>query len=130
MMKLTVMLWVMFAVFLGSHQVEAGEVRIVDAVARTEIGFFSDSYLFEVSLEHADEGPEHYADRWEVWTPDGKTLLETRVLRHPHVEEQPVTRSLSGVDIPEGVKQVVIRAHDTKHGDSPNTLLVTLPEPK
>jgi hypothetical protein len=45
-------------------------------------------YRFSVTVRHADEGWDHYADRWEVLTSDG-TLLATRTLYHPHVNEQP-----------------------------------------
>jgi hypothetical protein len=70
---------------------------------------------FEVTLRHADAGWEHYADRFEVLAPDG-SLLATRVLRHPHVDEQPVTRELVGARVPEGIDRVRIRAHDSQHG--------------
>jgi hypothetical protein len=43
-------------------------------------------------------------------------VLGTRTLYHPHVEEQPLTRSLSGVRIPDGVTSVIVRAHDLEHG--------------
>jgi hypothetical protein len=70
---------------------------------------------FDVTLKHADAGWDHYADKWDVVTPDG-TLLGTRVLLHPHVNEQPFTRSLGNVRIPDGISHVVIRAHDSQHG--------------
>ncbi len=73
------------------------------------------SYRFTVTVRHDDEGWEHYADRWEVRTPDGE-VLATRVLRHPHVNEQPFTRTLPGVRIPESVHEVVVRARDSEHG--------------
>ena len=73
------------------------------------------SYIFSVTVIHADEGWDHYADRWEVVTLDGK-ILGTRVLLHPHVGEQPFTRSLAGVEIPEGINKVIIRARDSVHG--------------
>jgi hypothetical protein len=69
---------------------------------------------FVVSVRHADEGWQHYADRYEVLAPDG-SVLATRVLRHPHVTEQPVTRELEGVVIPAGVSRVKVRAHDLVH---------------
>ena len=47
--------------------------------------------------------------------PDG-TVLGTRVLVHPHETEQPFTRSLGGVEIPETVAEVTLRAHDSVHG--------------
>ena len=83
-------------------------------------------YRIEVTVRHADEGWEHYADRWEVLSPDG-TVLATRVLRHPHVEEQPFTRSLSGVRIPEGIDEIIVRAHDSRDGYGGRSLRVKLP---
>lgn len=81
---------------------------------------------FSVTLEHADEGWEHYADQWEVVAPDG-TVLGTRVLAHPHVREQPFTRSLSKVSVPDGVKEVTVRARDSVHGYGGKEKLVSLP---
>lgn len=81
---------------------------------------------FSATLRHADEGWEHYADAWEVLDPAGK-VLATRVLVHPHVEEQPFTRSLSGVEIPAKVKEVTVRAHDSVHGYGGRTQTVQLP---
>lgn len=83
-------------------------------------------YRFSVTVRHADEGWDHYADRWEVLDPDG-TLLGTRTLYHPHVNEQPFTRELSGVSIPADISTVVVRAHDAVHGFSGVTQTVTLP---
>ncbi len=100
----------------------AGNVEIVDAVAERS----SDSWRFSVTLRHADDGWNHYADLWQVFAPDG-TLLGERVLAHPHVNEQPFTRSLSGVAIPEGVSEVIIRARDTVHGTSPDEFRIDLP---
>ncbi len=73
------------------------------------------SYRFNVSVLHADTGWSHYADRWEVVAPDG-AVLATRVLHHPHVGEQPFTRGLGGVRIPEGMTSVAVRARDSVHG--------------
>jgi len=73
-----------------------------------------ESDVTAVTLRHADEGWEHYADRWEVLSLDGK-VLATRTLFHPHVNEQPFTRSLSGVSVPAGTPAVRIRSHDKMH---------------
>lgn len=74
-----------------------------------------DGWTFAVTVRHADTGWEHYADGWTVFAPDG-TELGYRKLVHPHETEQPFTRSLSGVNIPEDVAQVTVRAHDNVHG--------------
>ena len=100
----------------------AGEVEIVVAAARQEA---DGTYRFSVTLRHADTGWDHYADKWDVVAPDG-TVLGTRVLLHPHEDEQPFTRSLSGVRVPKGVKRVTIRAHDKVHGYAGRTLTADL----
>ena len=90
----------------------AGEADVVDIRVRAE---GEGRWRFDVSVEHADAGWDHYADRWEVLDLDGR-ILGTRVLLHPHDKEQPFTRSLGGVEIPAGVTKVRLRAHDSVHG--------------
>ena len=78
----------------------------------------SDTWIFDVTIQHPDTGWDDYADGWNLVTTDGeilKTNLDspfTRLLTHPHVDEQPFTRSQSGIVIPEGVTQINVRAHD------------------
>jgi len=84
-------------------------------------------YSFGVTVRHADEGWEHYADAWEVVAPDGM-VLGTRTLYHPHVGEQPFTRSLSGVQVPAGITEVIVRAHDKVHGLGGKEFRVNLPK--
>jgi hypothetical protein len=81
---------------------------------------------FSVTVQHADEGWDHYADRWEVLDTEGE-VIAVRVLRHPHVDEQPFTRSLAGVKIPREVSRVVVRAHDSVHGYGGAELTVDVP---
>lgn len=85
----------------------------------------SNGWRFDVTILHPDSGWDHYADGWSVNTPDGKELGH-RTLAHPHVNEQPFTRSLSGVQIPNGLTEVVIRAHDSVDGWSDTTYLLKL----
>ncbi|WP_244313627.1 hypothetical protein [Stappia sediminis] len=108
---------------IGAGSAAAGEADIVDAKAtRTGEGV----WRFDVTVSHADEGWEHYADRFDIIAPDGIVLGE-RILLHPHVTEQPFTRSLTGVQIPEGVTFVEIRANDKVHGLGGKTLKLDLP---
>jgi len=78
-----------------------------------------------VTLKHGDTGWEHYTDGWRVVDGDGNKLGE-RVLYHPHVDEQPFTRGLRSVKVPEGITTVYIEAHDKVHGWTPNRLKVDL----
>lgn len=113
---LTTMLLLMFAV-----PAMAGEADVVGAEARQR----GDRWTFSVSVRHADTGWDHYADRWDVVAPDG-TVLGSRTLLHPHVDEQPFTRSLSAVAIPL-LRYVTIRAHDKVHGYGGKELMLALP---
>jgi hypothetical protein len=101
--------------------VSGGEVEIVNVEV-----VCSSSCTFSVTLKHGDEGWDHYANQWDVMLMDG-TLLKSRVLYHPHVDEQPFTRSLSGVKIPAGTSRVKIRAKDLKHGYSSKEYTVQIP---
>lgn len=83
-------------------------------------------WRFDVSVRHGDTGWDHYADKWDVVAPDG-TVLATRVLLHPHETEQPFTRSLGGVSIPDGIAAVIVRAHDKVHGYGGAEMSVNLP---
>lgn len=90
------------------------------------------TWTFHVTVRHPDTGWEDYADGWDVVTPDGQVLKPdldskfTRTLLHPHVEEQPFTRSQSGITIPEGVTQVRVRAHDLVAGFGGQEVVVDL----
>lgn len=73
------------------------------------------SWSFDVTIRHNDQGWNHYADKWIIVSPDTGEIYGERVLAHPHDNEQPFTRSLSGVIIPEGIT-VEVRAKCTLHG--------------
>lgn len=83
------------------------------------------TWRFDVTLSHGDTGWDHYADAWRVLDPQGNEL-GLRNLAHPHVNEQPFTRSLSGVQIPEGVTEVNIQARDNVSGWGPTLKRVKL----
>ncbi len=101
----------------------AGEADVVGVeVSKESAG----SYRFDVTVAHGDEGWDHYADAWDVVAPDG-TVLGTRVLLHPHENEQPFTRSLGGVAIPDGITEVTLRAKDNVHEYGGAEVTVALP---
>ncbi len=108
------------ALVMAAGPVLAGEAEVVEATATKSGG----GWRFDVTIAHGDTGWDHYADGWAVLLEDG-TELGYRVLAHPHVSEQPFTRSLSGVIVPEGVNEVFIRADDSVHGEA--TALFAVP---
>ena len=102
--------------------VHAGEADVIDvSVTQTAENVFS----FSVTVRHDDTGWDHYANKWDVVAPDGK-VLGIRTLHHPHENEQPFTRSLSGVQIPQNIHEVTIRAHDSVHQYGGKTVTVNI----
>nr|WP_199190408.1 hypothetical protein [Nitratireductor sp. StC3] len=112
------------ALLAAAGPAHAGEadVTAVDISPRAD-----GTYRFDVTVRHADTGWDHYADRWEVVGEDG-AVLATRVLAHPHVDEQPFTRSRDGVTVPPGLRTVTVRAHDSVHGFGGRAMTVVLPD--
>jgi hypothetical protein len=112
----------MVALMVPAHAM-AGEVSVTHVEVHPD---GAGTYRFDVTLRHEDTGWDHYADAWTINTLDG-TLLGTRTLYHPHVNEQPFTRSLSRVAIPDDVSTVLVRGHDSVHGFGGPELRVEIP---
>ena len=106
--------------------VEAGEVAILEAKLTQQS---NNLWSLSVTLKHQDTGWDHYADNWRLVDANG-IILGSRVLYHPHVNEQPFTRSLNGIQIPEHFieqgETLFIEAHDKRHGWSKNPLPMDL----
>jgi hypothetical protein len=100
----------------------AGEVKILAVDLYNSTG---SSWIVKVTLEHSDTGWDHYADIWQVVDAEGN-VLGNRILHHPHVQEQPFTRNLAGVKVPDGISTLYIQAHDKVHGWATNKLKVDL----
>ena len=82
-----------------------------------------ESYSFDVTLHHDDNGEDGYANWWQVERLDG-ARLGRRDLSHPH-SRQPFTRSAT-VEVAESVTCVVVRGHDQTHGYGGRALLLNL----
>jgi len=102
--------------------VQANEVEVTKVVAHQQQ---DKTWTFAVTLKHDDKGWDHYANEWQVIAPDNK-ILGSRTLYHPHVNEQPFTRNLSGIKIPENLDSVRVIAKDTVHGLSKKAMEVNL----
>lgn len=98
---------VLFTMLVCAQSAAASPADVVDAKAEKR----GDTWTVSATIRHADTGWDHYADRFVIVAPDG-TVLATRVLAHPHVNEQPFTRSVSEVTIPGDVGFVTVRADD------------------
>ncbi len=108
--------------FLAPPAAKADPPVIEDASARPS----AEGWTISVTLSHPDTGWDHYADGWRVLNMDGNEL-GLRVLAHPHVREQPFTRSLSNIQIPAQTTQVQVQARCLIDGWARATYLLSLP---
>lgn len=93
----------------------AAEIPVIERATADWQG--GTKWRISVTLSHPDEGWDHYADGWELRGPAGE-LLDVRELLHPHVEEQPFTRTLL-TTIPEAIGYVTIRGRCNVDGLDP-----------
>lgn len=117
-----ILLMFTFSLALSLSQAsQANEVEILNVyLERTGA-----DWRAEVTLKHSDTGWDHYADAWRIVDENGR-LLKTRVLYHPHVKEQPFTRSLSNISIPADKTIIYVEAHDKMHGWSRQRVKIDL----
>jgi hypothetical protein len=113
----------LFAAVLALATPALADPPIIQNVVVSRSG---DLWRFDVTIRHDDSGWDHYADAWRIVGPEGQPL-GMRNLAHPHVREQPFTRSLSGVRIPEGITEVGIQARDNVDGWAEQIKTVRLP---
>ena len=95
---------------------------VIAAEATTTDGI---TWRFAVTISSPYDSPDRYADAWRVLDTDGNEL-GVRVLAHDHANEQPFTRSLDGVEIPESARTVIIEGRDLVNGWGGSTLEVAL----
>lgn len=113
------------SMFVGTAH--AGEADVIKAIIKKNA---DGTYRIDATVKSRDRGWDYYADRIEAVTRDGK-ILGTRILVHPHEDEQPFTRELDQLKIPTGVKEIVVRASmkNAKPGEHKGDRTVTLTIP-
>ncbi len=122
----------------GSSAEPAESVEMISSDANADVTYVravqtgAETWTFYVTVAHPDTGWDDYADGWDVVLPDGTVIKPnpddpfTRLLLHPHENEQPFTRSQSGIVISPDVAQVTVRAHDIVDGWGGQTVTVDL----
>ena len=108
-------------VLVFAHSSGAGEADILKVETRYN---GNNNFQVIVTVQHKDTGWDHYAKGWEILDEQGR-LLGTRVLHHPHVKEQPFTRSYT-LDIPPSMNAITVRGVDSVHGRGGKTILIPL----
>jgi len=93
---------------------DASAQRFPDVIG-AELTRSGETWSLAVTISSPYDSPERYADGWRVLAPDG-TVLGEHTLTHDHAGEQPFTRTMTGLRIPEGVEQIVVEGRDLAHG--------------
>lgn len=103
---------------------ESGELDLREAnVTAVSFRKTGDTYRFDVTLIHDDEGESGYANWWQVETLSGEQLGR-RTLLHPHGTRE-FTRS-EMIRVPADIEEVVVRGHDQTHGYGGQAMIVNL----
>lgn len=118
-MKLKIFILICIQILI--QHVEAGEADVLDVKVRYN---GNDSFQIITTVKHGDTGWDHYANAWEILD-ENEQVIGKRVLHHPHVKEQPFTRSHT-LSIPSHVKKITVRAIDSTHGIGGKTFSVFL----
>ena len=105
----------------GSESQKFPDVVSVKVQARA-----GNHFDFDVTISSPYDTPQRYADGFRVMTTGGQIYGERKLL-HDHADEQPLTRDLYGVSIPERVRAVVVQARDQKFGYGGKSMQVVLP---
>lgn len=96
-----------------------------DVVGATAERAGDGSWTFSATLSSPYDTPDRYADAWRVVGPDGE-VYGIRELTHDHANEQPFTRSQSGIVVPDGVTAVTVEGRDQVSGWGGATVEVEL----
>lgn len=107
------MVWIALAL-LSAVSMGADIQRFPDVLDVT-ISQTGTEWRVSATISSPYDTPERYADGFRILTPDGEEL-GVRTLWHDHASEQPFTRSLTGVEIPNGIDTVIIQGRDQQYG--------------
>jgi hypothetical protein len=102
-----------------------GEQRFPDVVD-AELEPAGDAWRLSATLSSPYDTPKRYADAFRAVAEDG-TVLGVRELAHDHADEQPFTRSLTGLQIPDEVTRITVEGRDRTHGWGGGTVEVEVP---
>lgn len=102
-----------------------GDQKFPDVLS-AELERTGGAWRVSATISSPYDHPDRYADAFRVLAPDG-TVLGVRELLHDHAGEQPFTRSLQDLEIPEGVDEITVEGRDLQHGRGGDTVTVEVP---
>ncbi len=80
-----------------------------------------------VTVSSPYDTPERYADGWRVLKAGTGDVLGTHMLDHDHADEQPFSRTQSGLKIPDDVDSVTVQGRDKDNGFGGETVTIDVP---
>ncbi len=101
------------------------EQRYPDVLS-AELGATGETWRLSATLSSPYDTPERYADAFRALAEDG-TPLGVRELAHDHANEQPFTRSLAGLLIPDDVERITVQGRDQRYGWGGATVELEVP---
>lgn len=106
---------------------ESSDIQKYPDVVEVEVSADGDNgFDFSVTLSSPYDTPQRYADAFRVMSEEGD-VYGVRELLHDHAGEQPFTRRLTGVAIPEEINTVIVQGRDQEYGYGGKTMEVDLP---
>lgn len=116
-----------FYLTAGSARADAAaQQKYPDVLAAKVQARASDRFDFDVTISSPYDTPQRYADAFRVLGEDVHVYGE-RTLFHDHAGEQPFTRDLYGVQIPSGIRTVIVEGRDKTFGYGGKSVEVILP---
>lgn len=74
-----------------------------------------DTWRLHATISSPYDAPDRYADAFRALTEEG-TVLGVRELLHDHADEQPFTRTLEDLVIPDGIARITLEGRDLANG--------------
>lgn len=96
-------------------------------VQEAELERSGDTWSLSVTISSPYDSPERYADGWRVLAPNGD-VLGKHELMHDHANEQPFTRTQSGLEIPQDVQEITVEGRDLENGYGGETVTIPVPQ--
>ena len=103
-----------------------GQEQRYPDVLSAELEATGETWRLTATLSSPYDTPERYADAFRALGEDG-TPLGVRELAHDHANEQPFTRSLTGLEIPDDVERITVQGRDQRYGWGGATVELEVP---
>lgn len=123
---------ILISLLLVCMQPAYGAGPDADVIKVSAVDHGAAGWSFQVTVSHPDTGWDDYCNGWNVVADNGTVLKAassdefTRLLLHPHENEQPFTRGQGGLQLPADTRTLTVRAHDLVDGFGGQEIVIDL----